>query len=279
MYLNKSINTSESYVLFPFYKNDSILENAPVCGMSLKKAGSMRFRWAETNDNRKAFFDCLTKNENNNCVCPMPVELIHSQIVYDFKNENDNYQKTGDGIITTNKKLMPTITVADCVPIYFYDEKTGVFGIVHSGWKGTGIIKNALELAEKNYNAHAEDFSVIIGPHIHSCCYIVNQERAEYFASNFTERCVEPLEENGTCYCGGKGLPITWNNGSGKLYRLSLEEANLAVLKKIGVKEKNISLYTDCTCCNEIFGSNRRQTAYGQEFCVQAAFIFNNQDF
>lgn len=255
-----------------FLENGKILSDSPKCYLSLLSAGSMRFRWNEKNQNRENF---IQKIQNQNGKIFVPVELNHTKDVYDVKNPDDTNKKVGDGIITINKNLIPCVTVADCVPIYFFDRKTGVFGIVHSGWKGTGIIENALLLANKNYNSMPSDFSVVIGPHINNCCYIVNEERALYFAKNFGNECVVPLETDGICYCGGRGLPITWNNGGGKLYRLSLSNANLFVLKKLGVKDENIFVSKDCTCCNEIYGSNRRQTAFGQEFCVQIAYIVN----
>lgn len=245
------------YFKFPFYKNGKPLESSVNCGITLIPGGNMRFRWNETNEVRTAILKEICGEEKT----PVPLELIHSHTVYDVKNPGDTKNLQGDGIITVNPLLMPVVTVADCVPIYFYDEISKVFGIVHSGWKGTGIIQNAIETACKNYGSKAEDFSVVIGPHIEDCCYIVNEERAEYFASNFTPECVKELEENGVCHCGGRGLPIEWNNGNGKLYRLSLEKANLAVLKKIGIKDENISVCKNCTCCTEICGSNRRQTA------------------
>ena len=46
------------------------------------------------------------------------------------------------------------------------------------------------------------------------------------------------------------------------------------VLEKIGVKDSNIAICSDCTCCNQIFGSNRRETSQGNSFTVQAAFIY-----
>ena len=52
-------------------------------------------------------------------------------------------------MITKNPSLMPVVTVADCMPLYLYDSVSGVFGVVHSGWKGTGIIGEALNLAKK----------------------------------------------------------------------------------------------------------------------------------
>ncbi|MCQ2593393.1 MAG: polyphenol oxidase family protein [Treponema sp.] len=269
----KALETQQDWIFFPFYKHGSVLENAPACGMTLWAAGSMRFRWNETNDNRNIKLESLAESLGKSKLDITPVELIHSKIVYDVHSSNDTFQKNGDGIITKNMQLMPVVTVADCVPIYLYDSISQVFGIVHSGWKGTGIVSEAITLAEKKYGAKPEDFSVIIGPHIKKCCYIVNQERAEYFTENFGSDCITPLKDGENCYCGGKGLPIVWNNGGGKLYRLSLEQANLNVLQKLGVRPENILLCEDCTCCNEVFGSNRRETAYGKEFTVQAAFI------
>lgn len=248
----------------------------PVCGMTLKAAGSMRFRWAEKNAVRDNMFSKICGEK-----IPVPVQLDHTHIVYDVKNANDTFQKIGDGIITTNKSLVPTITVADCVPIFLFDPVTGVFGIVHSGWKGTGIISDAIALAGQNYGARAVDFRVIIGPHIHDCCYIVDDKRAAWFGENFTPQCVRPLED---------GVLVDWKFGDDdktekiysaatspvKLYRLSLELANLAVLDRVGVPRQNINVYDDCTCCDVQYGSNRRETKENGRpdlFTVQAAFI------
>lgn len=278
------ISDNKFFLSFGFVKDGKLLEKAPVCGMTLRAAGSMRFRWNENNPNRNSVLKQIVKDKTI-----VPVELIHSQIVYDVKSEKDTLNKTGDGIITNNKQLIPAVTVADCVPIYLYDSKKEVFGIVHSGWKGTGILGEAVKLAEKNYGCKVEDFSVTIGPHIHSCCYIVNEERAEYFSKNFTPDCVEPLEEGGKCFAGGRGLAIEWANDNTNLYRLSLLKANLAVAKKAGVLQENINIIDECTCCNELFGSNRREIAIqtkalgrklsveesGKLFTVQAAYIIN----
>lgn len=267
------------FAFFDFVKNGKKIENAPVCGMTLLAAGSMRFRWNENNVLRKNILTELSGFSKNNSI-PTPVELIHSQIVCDASAAEETLNVQADGIITKNNALMPVVTVADCMPLYLYNENTGTFGVVHSGWKGTGIVGEAIRLAQKNHNAKPEDFSVVIGPHIRDCCYIVNEERMQYFAKNFTPDCVKELEDGGSCYAGGRGLPITWNNGGGKLYRLSLEKANLAVLERAGVPKENINIVEDCTCCNTLLGSNRRETAQCEangnppNFTVQAAFIY-----
>lgn len=267
---------SDLLEFFEFHRDGKVVEGAPKCGLSLKAAGSMRFRWNETNPNRAEVFRTLSgavseQNRSNEGKI-VPVQLNHTHIVYNVKNAGDTQDKIGDGIITVNRELIPTVTVADCMPLYIYEPETGVFGIVHSGWKGTGIVADAIKLAEKDYGARAQKFCVVIGPHIRACCYIVNEERAKWFSENFTPDCVTPLEP---------GVEVSWNSGGGPLYRLSLEKANLAALRTAGVPAQNIWIHSACTCCTKkngsfIYGSNRRETAVAgrpDQFTVQAAFI------
>ena len=277
---------SDLFEFFEFRRGGQVVEGAPVCGLTLKAAGSMRFRWNEQNPNRNTVFEKMRwlslrslslvegsklPQEKRKLV---PVQLDHTHIVYDVHNASDTKDKIGDGIITTNRDLVPTVTVADCMPLYLYDPVTGVFGIVHSGWKGTGIIVDAMQLAVRNYGARISDFCVVLGPHIRDCCYIVNKERADWFSQNFTPDCVRPLEP---------GVEVSWKAGGGPLYRLSLEKANLAAIKKAGVPDENIWIHPACTCCTKvhgenIYGSNRRETKENgapEKFTVQAAFIGN----
>ena len=275
---------SNLFEFFEFRRGGQVVEGAPVCGLTLKAAGSMRFRWNENNPNRNTVFEKMrwlrSLSLSKGSKLPqekrklVPVQLDHTHIVYDVHNASDTKDKIGDGIITTNRDLVPTVTVADCMPLYLYDPVTGVFGIVHSGWKGTGIIVDAMQLAIRNYGARISDFCVVLGPHIRDCCYIVNKERADWFSQNFTPDCVRPLEP---------GVEVSWNTGGGPLYRLSLEKANLAAIKKAGVPDENIWIHPACTCCTKvhgenIYGSNRRETKENgapEKFTVQAAFIGN----
>lgn len=266
-------NNQLEYILFPFIDENGVpLKNSPKCGLTLCSAGSMRFRWNENNPVR----DKVLKNIENNLGSNgdynfIPVQLEHTKIVYPVNSLEDTKNKIGDGILTLNRNLIPTVTVADCVPIYLFNKKTGLFGIVHSGWKGTGIGAEALKLAKNKFDSDSEDFFVVIGPHIKSCCYIVNEERAKYFSDNFTPECVSPLESD--LYSS-----VTWNNGGGKLFRLSLDKANVAMFRKFGVPDNHIAVCSDCTCCscNNIYGSNRRETSASgkpDQFTVMAAFI------
>ena len=263
------------FEFFEFRRAGEILPGAPLCGLTLRAAGSMRFRWNETNSNRDEILNKVVSiRPSAYSTTVVPVQLDHTHIVYDVHESSDTKNKIGDGIITTNRALIPTVTVADCMPLYIYDPVSGVFGIVHSGWKGTGIVADAIELAGRNHGSRASDFCVVLGPHIRDCCYIVNKERADWFSQNFTPDCVRPLEP---------GVEVSWKAGGGPLYRLSLEKANLAAIKKAGVPDENIWIHPACTCCTKvhgenIYGSNRRETketGAPEKFTVQAAFIGN----
>lgn len=283
-----------------FYRGATPLKNGPRIGMSLRSAGSMRFRWNEDNPNRTAFLKTLCSipaswdapdagkflmqkpnwwrlspgenppEQSVRAYSIAQVELIHSKTVYAVEEASELEGLQGDGIITCNRNLIPVVTVADCMPVYLYEPETGVFGMLHSGWKGTGIVCNAVELAEKKYGANRRNFCVVMGPHIHDCCYSVDEERAQYFRVNFTADCVKPLQSGGAM-------------SASKMFSLSLARANLAALKDFGVPESNIVEYKDCTCCNEVFGSFRRETAglpadmsleeRQRHFTVQAAWV------
>ncbi len=245
-------------------------KNIHVC-LSLLQAGSMRFRWNEENTLRNEFFGNVLSSEKK----IVPLELIHSKKVVAVHNADETIGVQADGIITCNTNLVPVLTVADCMPIFLYDPVTGCFGVLHSGWKGTGIVSEALQLAQKEYGSCAKDFCAIIGPHIKKCCYTVDEQRAKYFIDTFTSDCVELLDDS---------------NG---MYRLSLEKANTYLLESAGVKGENISIVGGCTCCtkndaNWQYGSFRRQTAHfapnspikemQKHFTPMAAFMYASEN-
>ncbi len=286
----------KKYILLPFYKNGKPLENAKKWGMTLLTASSMRFKWNEKNETREKLLKAIVK-ENFNDVCSgacateeqkcdckhkfVSIELIHSKTVFNIHEEEQALNKKGDGIVTDNDFLIPSVTVADCVPLFLYDSVKNVAGIVHSGWKGTGIVANAIKMFVEEYSCKVEDICVAIGPHICSKCYCVDEERKNYFLSNFGN-CVTRADETET------DLKKT-NDGKLLNYHLSLTEANLFAIKRAGILEENITVAADCTCCSRfadgtfVFGSFRRQAAFlsdgideetrKKSMTVQAAFV------
>ena len=149
----------DRYVVQPFYAGGKpLIGDAFRWGMTLKKAGSMRFRWDETNEARDTLLkEIVSKRsdfQENVRYEIVPLELIHSKTVYAVSSAGDTYGLQGDGILTVNALLMPVVTAADCMPIFFYERECGVFGVVHSGWKGTGIVSEAINMIKKIYKGN-----------------------------------------------------------------------------------------------------------------------------
>ena len=267
----KLFSKTDDFVSLPFYKNEKPLESSPSWGMTLRNAGSMRFRWAENNPTRTQMLAKIADSSPEK-IKPrtVQVQLDHTKTVVCAENTGDTKYNIADGILTKNNKIMPVITIADCVALYLFDSETRAFGVVHSGWKGTGIVKNAVEKMEKEYGSLRKNISIAVSAHIHSCCYIINEERARYFIDNFGENCVQKLNQNDSSY---ENEIKKWKNLKGSLYRLSLEQANLNLLKQCEIRSENIVILDECTSCNNVFGSNRRETQEGKTFTVQAAFV------
>jgi YfiH family protein len=195
-------------------------------------AGSMAFSWDEPNASRDRVFRSLGIAVDRVAA----IELGHGQDVFFFTGLEEIYGRKGDGLLTANRDLVPSITVADCLPIYLFDLKSGSFGLLHSGWRGTGIVLSALRALERLFGTRARDVVFVFGPCIGSCCYEVGRERALAFLEAY-----------------GRGSAV---ERRGKWY-LSLRDANINLLSKRGVT--SINVVRNCTCCCARFGSFRRE--------------------
>ena len=70
-----------------------------------------------------------------------------------------------DALYTREDNLLLCCFTADCVPVALIDEKTGIIGIVHSGWQGTvkEITPRLLKHLIQYEYCSPEDFKVYIG--------------------------------------------------------------------------------------------------------------------
>lgn len=148
-----------------------------------------------------------------------------------------------DGVLVTEtaKYSAAGVTVADCLPIYLHNRGKRVAGVLHSGWKGTGILDSALEFL-------GAETDVLLGPCIAGACYAVPAERATRFASEWGNECVE--------------------NRDGRWF-LDIKRANLGIAERHGVR--SVRVVSDCTHCNPELWSYRRDGA--GEFGLSAAVI------
>ena len=107
-------------------------------------------------------------------------EQVHSTVV-EFARFPGMYP-AADGLVTTNSNILLTLKVADCVPVYLYEPRKNMIGLVHSGWRGTvgKIVPNAIQLMQKN-GAETGEIKCFLGPAIGICCYEVGVEVAHKF--------------------------------------------------------------------------------------------------
>jgi YfiH family protein len=132
---------------------------------------------------------------------------------------------------------------ADCAPILLYDKVKKVIAALHSGRVGTKkeIAKNAINLFLKEFDSNSKDIVVAVGPSIGVCCYEVGRDIAD---------------ESDKRYIKTKA----------KGYYLDIKSMLKDQFLNMGLKEENIKISGECTCCNKDYFSYRRDGKCGR-FC------------
>ena len=232
--------------------------------VSLKSAGDMKsgslYRAAllEHLQVRPEFFYSLTQ--------------VHSQQVY-VSGPQLNSTQEGDGLVAGARDHVLGVSVADCMPIFLFHAESRNFAVLHSGWRGTGIVLQALGLFQKCYGIPAEDVTAVLGPSIRSCCYQVDEARAQVFRSSWGSEAVKwraappahtLLSQHST---DNKDVH---NRGSGRQAPfLDLLTANLRCLQQQGLRD--IRFIDECTACTADLGSFRREGS--EQFTHMLAII------
>ncbi|OHE70729.1 MAG: hypothetical protein A2Z99_05295, partial [Treponema sp. GWB1_62_6] len=221
----------KAYVRFPF-----VFKGEPVkgvsCALSLRSAGDMGFAAdAERGySNRRAFFADLGIPFDR----VFSRSQVHSLDVAIVEGRGGSLPP-GDGIALSDPASFACVTAADCLPIFLLDRDTLAFAVVHSGWKGTGIVLAALRAMERRWGTRPSSVAAVFGPCIRGCCYAVDEERAAAFESAFG--------------------PAVHRDGAG--VRIDLQAANARLLETAGAAD--LAICGNCTFTDERLGSFRRE--------------------
>ena len=162
---------------------------------------------------------------------------IHSNYVCHAKPG----KQEGDALVTNEKGIAIAVGAADCYPILFHDEKNGVIGAAHCGWKGTvaKIVTNTITEMRK-LGAEKDHIKVAIGQGISKKKYEVSEEVIHYFKEHgFPETCWEERH-------------------------LDLLAANKFVLWENGIHEANVWAMNRCTTESDFFSYRRDQGKTGR---------------
>lgn len=155
---------------------------------------------------------------------------------------------SADACITNRAGVPLSLTIADCVPVFFFDPKAGCIGLAHAGWRGTvsGIVKETVEALRAAYGSRPGDLLVGIGPSIGPQQFEVGSEVACEFAKEFPEHpeLISPMPESGKA-------------------RVDLWLANRYMARRAGVPDENIVDSGWCTASHpEYFFSHRRDRGH-----------------
>lgn len=109
----------------------------------------------------------------------------HSAKVAKVSGPEAHASLSADAMVTRERGVALAILTADCVPILFADEQSGVIGATHSGWKGAiaDICVNTLEAME-GLGAERSRICAAVGPCIGQPSYEVGPEFRETFLSH-----------------------------------------------------------------------------------------------
>jgi YfiH family protein len=241
------------FASFPFIFNGEPVAGIS-CGLSSRFAGDMVY--SKHNPARLALFSALGLEAER----VYGLTQIHSRNALAVDRRNPP-EAQADGMVSNDRSIALSVTVADCLPVYLFDTESGAFGLLHSGWKGTGIALRALELMRERWQTRPEALVAALGPCIDSCCYKVDQERAAAFENEF-----------GGIPDGPDMVPPVVRREAGpegvSCY-LDLKAANIRLLAGAGVR--NIAVCGECTFTDERLGSFRRE---GAGYTRMAALIF-----
>lgn len=208
--------------------------------ISVRNDGSMKFSGDDTNfelirSNRKKF---LTSNgvSLENLVS---ADLVHANTVEIVSKENGGqFISKTDGLITAEKGLFLSVTVADCLPIVIFHPGKEILCLLHAGWRGleSKIIDKALTTLQNTYDIDPSELLIGIGPAIGSCHYEVNAELAEKFSQ----------------------YPDAILKRDSKVF-LDLKKIAQKQLMELGVQESNIETSDICTYCqSDTYFSHRK---------------------
>lgn len=139
---------------------------------SNKEDGSM------CNTNNKTIFLQKKGIKEKDLVCAGLVHGIDVQVV--SKSSAGKIIKERDALITKEEGLFLSVTVADCIPLFLWDQEKGIIAIAHAGWRGIrmGI---ATSVVRKMKKLSCEKINVFIGAGIGKCHFQVSKEIADSF--------------------------------------------------------------------------------------------------
>ncbi len=116
--------------------------------------------------------------------CLIGPHQVHSPHVVTVSKPFEGDRPKADGIVTATPGLAIGVLTADCGPVLFADNETGVVGAAHAGWKGalSGVLENTVAAMEA-LGARRGNIAAVLGPMISQNSYEVGPEFHDRFVN------------------------------------------------------------------------------------------------
>lgn len=224
---------------------------AIIASMSERKDGSMRLFQGRIlkNDclhNRRKYFQKIGIDYEN----VISAQLVNGTSIGIIEKNTRKIIPQADALVAREKEMYLSITVADCLPVFFYDFQAKIIGLAHAGWRGIAgeIIPKTIKKMV-SLGGNPQNMAVAIGPGINQCHFEIKKDVLAKF---------KPYKE----------FAEKRNNK----YWLDLRGIVQKQLRINGIREKNVENKNECTFCQkEKYFSYRRDGA--QKISLLSAII------
>jgi polyphenol oxidase len=160
-----------------------------------------------------------------------PSDVVSAEIIHENKinvvtqNNRGKVISGADGLVSNSKNIYLSVTSADCLPIFLFDPKKEIVGMIHAGWRSLekDILANALKKI-KMLGGSPQGTLAGIGPSICQKHYEVAPEISEKFSK----------------------FPEDIKQADNKLF-LDIKKIAQLQLFKLGIKKENIEISPECT--------------------------------
>jgi YfiH family protein len=97
--------------------------------------------------------------------------------------------KAADGLLTREARVWLRVDAADCIPLFLFDDRLRVVGLVHVGWRGLagGVVEETVKKVCAINGLSPRRLFFILGPSIGGCCWEAGPEVVEIFREKYGE--------------------------------------------------------------------------------------------
>lgn len=142
--------------------------------LSEREDGSMKLLESGENDgNRERFFEKIGVNSR----AVVSADLVNGNNVAIVGAKSSRVVDDVDALVTADKSIFLSITVADCVPVFFYEPRKEILAISHCGWRGVvgNIIDKTIGKIEE-LGGDSGNLQVALGPGINVCHFEIKED-------------------------------------------------------------------------------------------------------